>query len=303
TYLYDLTRGPVGQIVCGEKEILVVEKNRVLMPPQWSTVFSWGFHDNTCAFGSYGTEKHMAICENLVDWGGALCAACPNPTTIVTAGTRTVVCVWEVSISKDSVRGNIMLLLFQVLYGHTDVVTCLVASEAHSIIVSGSRDRTCILWDLEDLSYITQLPGHNAALTSLGEIASCAGELLYLWTMKGQLLSWINTSCGPEGNILCCCFTQRHEWDSRNVIVTGCADGIVRVRDIIHRASSNSCSSSGKAWERHLVLCQELNRSQAVSRRRYRNNPAVTALAVSRYGFVPFSYEDSALTVFQALML
>ncbi|KPP72299.1 hypothetical protein Z043_108709, partial [Scleropages formosus] len=160
----ELTRGPVGQIVCGEKEILVVEKNRVLMPPQWSTVFSWGFHDNTCAFGSYGTEKHMAICENLVDWGGALCAACPNPTTIVTAGTRTVVCVWEVSISKDRLKH---MKIKQVLYGHTDVVTCLVASEAHSIIVSGSRDRTCILWDLEDLSYITQLPGHNAALTSL----------------------------------------------------------------------------------------------------------------------------------------
>ncbi|XP_029110052.1 WD repeat- and FYVE domain-containing protein 4 [Scleropages formosus] len=298
--LKELTRGPVGQIVCGEKEILVVEKNRVLMPPQWSTVFSWGFHDNTCAFGSYGTEKHMAICENLVDWGGALCAACPNPTTIVTAGTRTVVCVWEVSISKDRLKH---MKIKQVLYGHTDVVTCLVASEAHSIIVSGSRDRTCILWDLEDLSYITQLPGHNAALTSLaineltGEIASCAGELLYLWTMKGQLLSWINTSCGPEGNILCCCFTQRHEWDSRNVIVTGCADGIVRiwkteysrtqlpaehVQPSSHESALAAPEEAGKAWERHLVLCQELNRSQAVSRRRYRNNPAVTALAVSR---------------------
>ncbi|KPP60536.1 hypothetical protein Z043_121457 [Scleropages formosus] len=115
--------------------------------------------------------------------------------------------------------------------------------------------------------------------------------------MKGQLLSWINTSCGPEGNILCCCFTQRHEWDSRNVIVTGCADGIVRiwkteysrtqlpaehVQPSSHESALAAPEEAGKAWERHLVLCQELNRSQAVSRRRYRNNPAVTALAVSR---------------------
>ncbi|KAL0178102.1 hypothetical protein M9458_026996, partial [Cirrhinus mrigala] len=63
-----------------------------------------------------------------------------------------------------------------------------------------------------------------------GEIVSCAGTHLYLWTMKGQLLASLNTSCWPEGNILCCCFTQKYEWDPRNVIITGSADGIVRVR-------------------------------------------------------------------------
>lgn len=53
------------------------------------------------------------------------------------------------------------------LYGHTDAVTCLAVSEVHSIIVSGSRDLTCILWDLEELSYITQLTGHAAAVSAL----------------------------------------------------------------------------------------------------------------------------------------
>lgn len=46
-------------------------------------------------------------------------------------------------------------------------------------------------------------------------------------------------------------------------------------------AVSSSCQVKG--WERHLVLCQELNRSQAVSQRHYKNNPAITALAMSRY--------------------
>ncbi len=53
------------------------------------------------------------------------------------------------------------------MYGHTDTVTCLVASEAHSVIISGSLDQTCILWDLEDLSYITQLPEHSSAVSAL----------------------------------------------------------------------------------------------------------------------------------------
>ncbi|KAG7462495.1 hypothetical protein MATL_G00185510 [Megalops atlanticus] len=300
----ELIRGPVGHMVCGEKEILAVEKNKLLIPPLWNTFFSWGFHDNTCAFGNHGTEKNFAVCESLTDWGESLCAACPNPTTVITGGTGTVVCVWEISISKDKLKH---MRLKQALYGHVDAVTCLAASEAYSVIVSGSRDRTCILWDLEELSYITQLPGHSASLTALaindltGEIATCAGAHLYLWTMKGQLLSSIDTSFGPEGAILCCCFTQKHEWDSRNVIVTGCADGIVRIWKTEytkaqlpahqeeplpqgdHRpADSGKADAPGKGWERHLVLCLELNRSQAVSRRRYKNNPAVTALAIPR---------------------
>lgn len=55
----------------------------------------------------------------------------------------------------------------QLLYGHTDSVTCLAASELHNVIVSGSCDLTCILWDMEELSYITQLSGHTASISSL----------------------------------------------------------------------------------------------------------------------------------------
>ena len=63
-----------------------------------------------------------------------------------------------------------------------------------------------------------------------GEIASCSGAQLYLWTMKGQLLSRVATSCRPLGDILCVGFTQTQEWDARNALVTGSADGVVRVR-------------------------------------------------------------------------
>uniref|UniRef100_A0A8C1GW56 WDFY family member 4 n=1 Tax=Cyprinus carpio TaxID=7962 RepID=A0A8C1GW56_CYPCA len=253
-FLYkELTLGPVGQIVCREKDVLVVEKNKLLIPPHWNTYFSWGSYDQTCSFGSYTAEK--VLCESLSDWGYAVCAACPNNSTIITAGTSTVVCVWDVSISKDKLKH---MRLRQTLYGHTDTVTCLVASEAHSMIISGSLDQTCILWDLEDLGYITQLPEHSSAVSALaindltGEIVSCAGTHLYLWTMKGQLLASLNTSCRPEGNILCCCFTQKYEWDPRNVIITGSTDGIVRVRVDLQNGLFR-CSSEGS--DRKMMRC------------------------------------------------
>ncbi|XP_019902981.2 WD repeat- and FYVE domain-containing protein 4 isoform X2 [Esox lucius] len=308
--LKEVLGGSVGQVVCAEKEVLVVEKNRLLIPPLWNIYFSWGFPDNSCSFGHYTTEKTFAVCESVCDWGQMLCAACPNQATIVTAGTSSVVCVWDVSISKDKLNH---MKLRQVLYGHTDAVTCLAVSEVHGVIVSGSCDLTCILWDLEDLTYVTQLPGHRASITALaindltGEIATCAGPSLYLWTMTGQLLTWLDTSCGAdvtsghsERDILSICFTQRNEWDSRNVLVSGSADGIVRIWRTEHNRTSadplqeprspglpetpvvEDGSGRGQSWERHLVLCCELNRSQSVSRRRYKNNPAVTALAMSR---------------------
>lgn len=164
------------------------------------------------------------------------------------------------------------------------------------MIVSGSLDLTCILWDLEELSYITQLTGHAVGVSALafndltvsnltispppslripsnfvlsmcsqpseeaihtdgptnpftylllylpgrenifffpslqGEIASCAGPVIYLWNMKGQLLTSTSASCGPQMDIQCVLFTQRHEWDPKNVIVTGCSDGVIRVK-------------------------------------------------------------------------
>lgn len=42
--------------------------------------------------------------EGLSDWGEAVCAACPNSNVIITAGSSTVVCVWDVSISKDKLK-------------------------------------------------------------------------------------------------------------------------------------------------------------------------------------------------------
>lgn len=66
----------------------------------------------------------------------------------------------------------LLAFVLQALLGHTDTVTCLTASLAYHIIVSGSRDRTCIIWDLNKLSFLTQLRGHRAPVSAL-----CINEL------------------------------------------------------------------------------------------------------------------------------
>ena len=65
-----------------------------------------------------------------------------------------------------------------------------------------------------------------------GDIATCAGTWLHLWSINGEPLATVNTLIGQMGrsqHILCVCFSQHNEWDPLNVILTGSTDGVVRM--------------------------------------------------------------------------
>lgn len=59
------------------------------------------------------------------------------------------------------------LVILQCLYGHSDAVTCLAASPAYNVIVSGSRDATAIMWDLSRRIFVRQLRGHAAPVAAV----------------------------------------------------------------------------------------------------------------------------------------
>ncbi|EPY77187.1 WD repeat and FYVE domain-containing protein 3 isoform 1 [Camelus ferus] len=176
-------------------------------------------------------KQAVTVYECLSEWGQILCAICPNPKLVITGGTSTVVCVWEMGTSKEKAK---TLTLKQALLGHTDTVTCATASLAYHIIVSGSRDRTCIIWDLNKLSFLTQLRGHRAPVSALcineltGDIVSCAGTYIHVWSINGNPVVSVNTFTGRSQQIVCCCVSEMNEWDTQNVIVTGHSDGVVR---------------------------------------------------------------------------
>ena len=146
-------RGAVGQIIQQEKTLLCVEQNKVLIPPQFNRYIAWGFADHSLRIGPYESERALFIWESLLlpPNGEILCATVPNPRIIITAGTNSVISVWRI-------KGKLQQLsLIQNLYGHTEPITCLTSSAAYGIIVSGSRDKTCIIWDLNRLVFVRQL--------------------------------------------------------------------------------------------------------------------------------------------------
>lgn len=65
-----------------------------------------------------------------------------------------------------------------------------------------------------------------------GDIATCAGTWLHVWSINGDVLGSVDTCVGRADRmqqILCVVFSQTREWDSLNVIITGSTDGVVRV--------------------------------------------------------------------------
>jgi WD40 repeat protein len=86
------------------------------------------------------------------------------------------------------------LLIKKMLYGHTDAVTCLAASPDWSIAVSGSRDRTAIIWDLSRYCYVKHLAAHVGPIAAVtineltGDIVTCAASWLYVWDINGRPL-------------------------------------------------------------------------------------------------------------------
>nr|KAF6277479.1 WDFY family member 4 [Myotis myotis] len=290
-------KGAIGHIVPTEKSVLAVERGKLLLPPAWSRTFCWGADDLSCCLGSYGSDKVLMTFENLAAWGRCLCAVCPSPTTIVTSGDSSVVCVWELSMAKGRPSG---LHLKQALYGHTQAVTCLAASVTFSILVSGSQDCTCILWDLDYLTHVARLPTHQEAISAVaisdisGTIVSCAGAHLSLWNVNGQPLASITTAWGPEGAITCCCMVEGPAWDASHAIITGSRDGMVRIwktEDMKgsvpgevapEEPSAPPTSPKGHRCEKNLALCRELDISVALTGKPSKTNPAVTALAMSR---------------------
>ena len=118
--------------------------------------------------------------------------------------------------------------------GHTDKVTCVVVSQGYSVIVSGSADCTCIIWDLNKLTFVGQLkldaPVVHIAINEIsGNIKAVTENTIYVWDINGQLLIRKTVCTNPAEFITCCVLSKASEWLDINVLITGHKDGTIKV--------------------------------------------------------------------------
>ncbi|VDN02986.1 unnamed protein product [Thelazia callipaeda] len=225
-------KSAVGSLIPIEKGgVLALEVNRSLLLP--NRCISWGFPDRTIRVGTIDGDRSTCIYE-MRESAEITCCTCGDSQTIFTGSSTGKVCVWDMIDRYPRIRFR------RTLTAHTEAITTLVSCSSQTLLVSGSRDGTAILWHLTALIFIRQLRPHPSAVTAVtvndatGDIATASRSMLFLWSVNGRLLSVVDSfdiaSFDQYPNvILSVAFSTLHEWDPENVIICGGSDGIVRV--------------------------------------------------------------------------
>ncbi|RXN09374.1 lysosomal-trafficking regulator isoform X1 [Labeo rohita] len=202
---------------------------------QWSAILSWGYTDNMLRLKSKQSEPPINFIQCSPLHQVTSCAWVPDSCQLFTGSKCGVITAY--SNRFTTTMPTEMEVETQVhLYGHTAEVTGLFVCKPYSILISVSRDGTCILWDLNRLCYVQSLTGHKSPVNAVsasettGDIATVCdsvggGSDLRLWTINGDLIGHVHCR-----EIICSvAFSNQPEGVSVNVIAGGLENGVVRL--------------------------------------------------------------------------
>ncbi|XP_012515612.1 PREDICTED: lysosomal-trafficking regulator [Propithecus coquereli] len=202
---------------------------------QWSAILSWGYADNILRLKSKQSEPPINFIQSSQQYQVTSCAWVPDSCQLFT-GSKCGVITAYTNRFTSSTPSEIEMETQIHLYGHTEEITSLFVCKPYSILISVSRDGTCIIWDLNRLCYVQSLAGHKSPVTAVsasetsGDIATVCdsaggGSDLRLWTVNGDLVGHVHCR-----EIICSvAFSNQPEGISINVIAGGLENGIVRL--------------------------------------------------------------------------
>jgi len=211
-------------------KISVLGLNKLLLPPTFTRHIAWGLPDYSLRLMQ--GDKIVYTTENEHDGQITCCAVTEDGRICVSGAVDSVVCVYKIIKGKQFVAAKR-------LCGHTALISCVAASRPHSIIVSGSEDHTCIIWDLNRLTYVRQLTfGQSSGKGSIscvavhdvtGNIVTCCGSFISIWSINGDLLVSSEAQKNVNDVISVCVWSKAPEWLYENVLISGHRDGKIKV--------------------------------------------------------------------------
>ncbi|XP_072827119.1 lysosomal-trafficking regulator isoform X2 [Vicugna pacos] len=202
---------------------------------QWSAILSWGYADNILRLKSKQSEPPVSFIQGSQQYQVTSCAWVPDSCQLFTGSKCGVITAYTNRFTSGT-PSEIEMESQVHLYGHTEEITSLCVCKPYSIMISVSRDGTCIIWDLNRLCYVQSLAGHKSPVTAVsasettGDIATVCdsaggGSDLRLWTVNGDLVGHVHCR-----EIICSvAFSNQPEGVSINVIAGGLENGIVRL--------------------------------------------------------------------------
>ncbi|NXN27197.1 LYST regulator, partial [Nycticryphes semicollaris] len=202
---------------------------------QWSAILSWGYADNILRLKSKQSEPPVNFIQSSQFHQVTSCAWVPDSCQLFT-GSKSGVITAYMNRFTNSTPSEIEMESQVHLYGHTAEITSLFVCKPYSIMISVSKDGTCIIWDLNRLCYVQSLAGHKSPVTAVsasettGDIATVCdsvggGSDLRLWTVNGDLVGHVHC----RESICSVAFSNQPEGVSVNVIAGGLENGVVRL--------------------------------------------------------------------------
>ncbi|MBW4643727.1 MAG: WD40 repeat domain-containing protein [Goleter apudmare HA4340-LM2] len=173
------------------------------------------------------TERRVAIALSLDDTAAHSLVLSKDGQTLVTGSYRKIK-VWRTSYQMGDIPLNDTQPIHS-LMGHSHIVRSLAMSADAKTLVSGSRDQTIKIWDLETGELIRTLKGHKdevcaIALSPDEEIiaSGSADKTIKLWHVKtGELLA---TFIGHTNTVTAVAFTASGE-----MLVSGSLDKTIKI--------------------------------------------------------------------------
>ncbi|XP_061847014.1 lysosomal-trafficking regulator isoform X2 [Colius striatus] len=202
---------------------------------QWSAILSWGYADNILRLKSKQNEPPVNFIQSSQFHQVTSCAWVPDSCQLFT-GSKSGVITAYMNRFMSNTPSEIEMESQVHLYGHTAEITSLFVCKPYSIMISVSKDGTCIIWDLNRLCYVQSLSGHKSPVTAVsasettGDIATVCdsvggGSDLRLWTVNGDLVGHVHC----RESICSVAFSNQPEGVSVNVIAGGLENGVVRL--------------------------------------------------------------------------
>eukprot|EP00741_Cyanophora_paradoxa_P018964 tig00021108_g18307.t1 len=220
---------------------------------------SWGEADGAVRLRALDSDRPVAVLQALHDRPVSCVAVSEDGRLLVTGGEDTVVNLWRLPGPSGSARASPPPLqqprgrrggrgerrragarereaeLLARLCSHYARVTCAAISVAWSVVVSGSEDRTAILWDLNRLRYVRQLRRHAGPVACVavdeasGNVVTTCGPTVLVWSINGDCLVRHEAGAGPAESVTALALSRAPEWLDCNVVITGHRDGAIRM--------------------------------------------------------------------------
>nr|VWO93939.1 G protein beta subunit Gib2 [Ganoderma boninense] len=231
--VHDLILDLIGQ------QVMPCPEGTLCVPSRPHEGISWDY-----SVGSTGALKVLLDrrVSQVIESAFCSCATYADSDTLITGSTDNMVRLWQITRNDRNREQPVTLQLTHLMRGHTAKVTCITASRSWSLIVSGSKDGSAALWDLNRGAYTRSIwhgigPSSEVHLVAINEstgyIATCSRDRLWIHTINARpIVSLDLTDAAPSPlypPVTSMAFLER-DYCHTGLIATGAPDGTITFR-------------------------------------------------------------------------